>query len=174
MPSNIKSIISEFLEESTITALTEFVEKDSEIKSADLIAEAFGGEAGFSSMSDDDANKLVVSFKNNLTLLIQKTWVEKSDMALKDKLLYQLNQLLVSDTSWSANYELLLQIIDQAVFLMFGQKTDSDDFAEYTLRIDPEFGIFWWYVSSLPAKSSWSDEKNKVAMLLGMFFLSNY
>lgn len=174
MSSNIENIISEFLEENTISALNKFISDEADLKDADSIAEAFGAESGFSSMNEDEINKLVVSFKNNLTLLIQKTWVEKSDMALKDKLLYQLNQLLVADKSWSANYELFRQIIDQAVFLMFGQNTDSDDFAEYTLRIDPEFGIFWWYISSLPDKSEWAEEKNRVAMLLGMYFLSNY
>lgn len=174
MSVKLDEIISEFVEEETIKALTSFIGEDASLKSADLIAQAFGADDGFSSMSEDEINKLVVSFKNNLTLLIQKTWVEKSDMALKDKLLYQLDQLLVSSESWSDNYSLFREIIDQAVFLMFGQKTDSEDFAEYSLRIDPEFGIFWWYISSLPAESKWSEEKNRVAMLLGMFFLSNY
>jgi hypothetical protein len=57
---------------------------------------------------------------------------------------------------------------------MFGQQTDSEEFTEYTLRIDPEFGIFWWYISNLPDSINWSEEKCKIAMLLGMYFLANY
>lgn len=167
-------ILSEFLDSKTISALSDFLEKDSGFEaSADLIASAFGASAGFSSKDSDGISKLVSSFKNNLTLLIQKTWVEKSDIALKDQLLNQLDVFLGND-AWKDNYVLFLQMINQAVFLMFGQKPDSDDFAEYTLRIDPEFGIFWWYISNLPPKTEWSEEKCRVAMMLGMYFLANY
>lgn len=170
-----EEFISEFLDSDTIKALSDFINNANGYeKSADTIAKAFGSSDGFSSMSDDAKSKLLVSFKNNLTLLIQKTWVEKSDIALKDQLLYQLGQLLAENPSWTENYSLFRQIINQAVFLMFGQKTDSPDFAEYSIRIDPEFGIFWWYISGLPQTADWSEEKFKLAMMLGMYFLANY
>lgn len=167
--------ISDFLDSETIAALPAFItEKDNFSASADKIACAFGAKSGFSAMNEESINKLVSSFKNNLTLLIQKTWVEKSDIALKDKLLIQLDKFLSDESSWINNYSLFLEIINQAVFLMFGQSTDSPDFAQYTIRIDPEFGIFWWYISSLPAASDWSEDKCKIAMLIGMYFLANY
>ena len=170
-----QSFISEFLDNETINALTSFLENESEFnKSANLIANAFGYSKDFSSMNEEAISKLLVRFKNNLTLLIQKTWVEKSDIALKDQLLYQLDQLLKNNQTWLENYGLFRQIINQVVFLMFGQPTDSPDFAEYTLRIDPEFGIFWWYISNLPPKANWTEEKCRVATLIGMYFLSNY
>ncbi len=167
-------ILSEFLDSNTIEALSAFLDKESGFESsANLIATAFGSENDFSKMDAEAISKLVASFKHNLTLLIQKTWVEKSDIALKDQLLYQLDIFLSNDT-WKDNYVLFLQLINQAVFLMFGQKPDTPDFAEYTLRIDPEFGIFWWYISNLPPKTEWSEEKCRIAMLLGMYFLANY
>ncbi|MCR4900482.1 MAG: hypothetical protein K5907_06675 [Treponema sp.] len=166
--------ITDFLDSDTINSLSTFLEKEKGYESsADLIAAAFGSEKGFSKMKKDAVEKLVSSFKNNLKLLIQKTWVEKSDIALKDQLLYQLN-IFLGNESWKDNYVLFLQLINQAVFLMFGQKPDTADFAEYTLRIDPEFGIFWWYISNLPPKTEWSEEKCRLAMLLGMYFLANY
>ncbi len=166
--------LSEFLDSKTIDSLGTFLDKDRGFEaSADIIAIAFGSEKGFSKMKSDRVEKLVSSFKKNLTLLIQKTWVEKSDIALKDQLLYQL-EIFLSNDKWSDNYALFLQLINQAVFLMFGQKPDTPDFAEYTLRIDPEFGIFWWYISNLPPKTEWSEEKCRLAMLLGMYFLANY
>lgn len=166
--------ISEFLDTNTISALSEFLDKAEDFAtSADTIALAFGSSKDFSKMEDEKIKKLVSSFKNNLTLLIQKTWVEKSDIALKDQLLYQLDIFLGTE-AWKDNYVLFLQLINQAVFLMFGQKPDSPDFAEYSLRIDPEFGIFWWYISNLPPKADWSEDKCRIAMMLGMYFLANY
>lgn len=174
--STENEFITEFLDADTISALADFLKKEDRFnKAADAIASAFGSSDGFTKMKDADIKKLVVSFKHNLTLLIQKTWVEKSDIALKDQLLYKMESFLsTDDASWAANYVLFREIIDQAVYLMFGQPTDTPDFAEYTLRIDPEFGIFWWYISSLPNEISWSEDKCRVAMMLGMFFLANY
>ncbi len=167
-------ILSDFLDTNTIEALPAFLDKSSDYNSsADLIAVAFGGNEGFSSIDESGASKLVSSFKNNLTLLIQKIWVEKSDIALKDQLLYQLDEFRTKN-SWKDDYASFLNLINQAVFLMFGQDPSSEDFAEYTLRIDPEFGIFWWYISNLPKEADWSEEKCRLAMLLGMFFLANY
>ena len=166
--------ISEFLDSKTIDALGTFLEKEKGFEaSVDIIAIAFGSDKGFSKIKKEGVEKLVSSFKKNLTLLIQKTWVEKSDIALKDQLLYQL-EIFLSNDKWSDNYTLFLQLINQAVFLMFGQKPDTPDFAEYTLRIDPEFGIFWWYVSNLPPTTEWSEDKCRLAMMLGMYFLANY
>lgn len=166
--------LAEFLDSDTINALSKFLDSKEEYESsADMIALAFGAKKEFTKISDEEVSKLETSFKNNLTLLIQKTWVEKSDIALKDKLLYQLNLFLEKD-GWKDNYSLFLQLINDAVFLMFGQKPDTPDFADYSLRIDPEFGIFWWYISNLPSKPSWSESKYRAAMLVGMFFLANY
>lgn len=167
-------ILSEFLDSNTISSLSTFLENEGDFQqAANTIACAFGADENFTSKNDDEIKKLVSSFKNNLTLLIQKTWVEKSDIALKEQLLYQLD-IFLGNEEWSNNYTLFLQIINQAVFLMFGQKPDTPDFDEYSLRIDPEFGIFWWYISNLPTKADWSEEKCRIAMMVGMYFLANY
>ena len=167
-------ILTEFLDSKTIAALSDFLDKTTGYEdSANTIAKAFGSGENFTKQDKKSTAKLVESFKNNLTLLIQKTWVEKSDIALKDQLLYQLN-IFLGNESWKNNYVLFKQLINQAVFLMFGQKPDTADFAEYTLRIDPEFGIFWWYISNLPPKTEWSEDKCRVAMMLGMYCLANY
>ena len=166
-------LLSEFLDADTIAALSDFLDKTTGFeKPASIIASAFGFEFNATD-TDDNIKKLVSSFKNNLTLLIQKTWVEKSDITLKDQLLYQLDEFLSKD-SWKDSFEYFLQLLNQAVFLMFGQNPSSPDFPEYALRIDPEFGIFWWYISNLPPKNDWSEEKCRAAMMLGMHFVANY
>ena len=167
-------LLAEFLDNKTIKALSDFLNESKNYSAAaNIIATAFGASKDFSKMEDERVKKLVSSFKNNFTLLIQKTWVEKSDIALKDQLLYQLN-IFLGNENWKDNYVLFLQLINQGVELMFGQKPESPEFAEYSLRIDPEFGIFWWYISNLPPKADWSEEKCRLAMMLGMFFLANY
>ncbi|NLC93477.1 MAG: hypothetical protein GX677_08470 [Treponema sp.] len=169
-------LISEFLDSSTISALSDFLTSTENYSSfVDTIATAFGYNKSLSNLSESDTKKLILSFRNNLTLLIQKTWVEQADIGTKDTLLYQLNHFLSKDGfSWQDEYSSFLQIINKAVSLMFGQNTDSTDFNEYTLRIDPEFGIFWWYISNLPPKTDWTNEKCRISMILGMYFLANY
>ena len=102
-------ILTEFLDADTIKSLSTFLDKEKGYESsANAIAAAFGFGKGFSKLKDEAVAKLVSSFKNNLTLLVQKTWVEKSDIALKDQLLYQLDVFL-SNNSWKDNYVLFLQ-----------------------------------------------------------------
>ena len=169
-------LIADFLDKDTVTALSPFLEKAEKWeKSADKIAAAFGASSGFSKIDDGKAQKLTQSFKNNLTLLIQKTWVEKSDITLKDSLLYQLNEFSIETSAdWKKKYPDFLELIGNAVFLMFGKQAQSEDFLEYSLRIDPEFGIFWWYIGSLPKECEWPEDKCRLAVLVGMYFLANY
>ena len=107
---------------------------------------------------------------------LQKTWIEKSDAELKENVLYKLNEYCeaISKGEWNKSYPTLLQIVGDVVYLMFGNQSKNGDFEEYSLRIDPEFGIFWLYMNSLPKEQEWEQKKARVAMLLGMFFLANY
>ncbi|MCR5613038.1 hypothetical protein [Treponema sp.] len=146
-------------------------------KSADVIAKVFGSSTSlFEKEASGFEEKLITSFQKNLTLLIQKTWVEESDADLKEQVLYQLAEYCkaASKGKWSHAYKDLLKIVYDVVYLMFGTQTKSEDFLEYALRIDPEFGIFWYYIKSLPDSIDWDNEKCRVAMLLGMYFLANY
>lgn len=169
--NNLEELIVDFIDTDTVNAVKVFT-NTAENNNSDVekIAAMFGFAGSFTS---SDENKIIESFNKNLKLLIEKTWVEKSDIALKDQLLYQLDEFRTKN-SWKDDYASFLNLINQAVFLMFGQDPSSEDFAEYTLRIDPEFGIFWWYISNLPKEADWSEEKCRLAMLLGMFFLANY
>jgi len=107
---------------------------------------------------------------------VQKTWVEKDDVSLKEQVLYKLDQFCsaMKDNQWTQNYPAFREIITDIVYLMFGSQAKSKDFNEYALRIDPEFGIFWWYFEQLPVTVDWSNEKSFYVLLVGMFFLANY
>ena len=168
----IKALIEEFVDSDTVKAVESFT-ADSANDSAtiDKIAAMFGYAGSF---SNEDEQKLIESFRKNLKLLIEKTWVEKSDITLKEQILFQLENLCSNYSEWSKTLKDFLSILNDAVYLMFGQQTKSDDFCEYSLRIDPGFGIFWWYIQSLPSTAEWPVEKCRNAVLLGMYFLANY
>lgn len=167
----VKSLIEEFVDSKTVNAVLSFAQSDdNSTETINSIAAMFGYSGSFES---EDEHKLVQSFKNNLKLLIEKTWVEKSDIALKEQILFQLEKFC-NESDWTKNFSEFLTILNEAVYLMFGQQTKSGDFGEYSLRIDPGFGIFWWYVKSLPATAEWPVEKCRNAVLLGMYFLANY
>ena len=179
MTSKNDELVSEFVDKKTIAALRDFITSDDAkicAASIDAIAKAFDYEgASLSSQNASDDKKLKNSFANNATLLIQKTWVEKTDAALKEQVLYVLEQIQTNARmSWKSMYVPFLDSMYDAVTLMFGQDVHADEFSEYAFRIDPDFGIFWWYIYSLPHDAHWSEEKCRLAVLLGMYFVANY
>ena len=175
LSNKVRTLIEEFVDSDTVNAVESFSSSENNDKdTVNKIASMFGFSGDFCSEQEKNEHKLVSSFIKNLQLLIQKTWVEQSDITLKEQLLFQLEKLSKSQDSLANSYSDFLEIISNAVYLMFGQQTKSEDFCEYSLRIDPEFGIFWWYITSLPKNSHWSLQKNLNAILLGMYFLANY
>ena len=173
----MNDLIKDFIEKNAIDSLESLLATSdtAEIqKSAGVVASQFG--AGFDISTDESVKKLINSFKKNLTLLIQKTWVDSADIMLKEEILVKLEKYCASieDDKWAEVFAAFIKILSDVIYLMFGSMAKTPDFAEYALRIDPEFGIFWWYVKSLPATNDWSNEKNKAVMLIAMFFLANY
>lgn len=173
-----KNLIEEFAGKSAVKALAAFVsssDKDKFDKAAEGVAVALGSSKKEFDEKLADPRALLESFKSNFALLIQKTWVEKTDALLKESVARQLDEFCdCARRSWKKSYKPFLDTIYSAVYLMFGQQAKLDDFGEYALRIDPEFGVFWWYVESLPKDADWPEQKCKDAISLGMYFLANY
>ncbi len=152
-------------------------EKSLYIPAANEIAFTFGAEKTLFSTGDPiDHSKLIESFRKNLQLLIQKTWVEKSDIELKEKVLFELNQFhnVLMAHDWEKSYNLFLPLLDNVVYLMFGTQTKQEDFPEYAMRIDPDFGTFWLYIQTLNPDSTPSKDKCRISVLLALYFLANY
>ena len=178
-----ENLIEQFVSPDTIQAHKDLLssEDESVIKSAavKLVDDTLGTGSEFSSIinSEDSETKLISSFHNNVLLLIQKTWVEQSDASLKAEVLYKLDEFTKSlkAKDYTSVYSQFIDIVNNTVYLMFGSQTKNKDFESYALRIDPEFGIFWWYITSLPKEDNeWSSTKSHLAILLGMYFLANY
>ena len=184
MENSVKAddLIEQFIDGSIIKAMHELL-KTSDIKnvtdSAIEVAKAFNADDSFKAVLQGDKlaeQKLLNSFHKNLQLLVQKTWVEQSDVELKDQVLFCLEQLCKDFTArpYTESYDPFFAMLNDAVYLMFGIQTQNPEFSEYALRIDPEFGIFWWYRNSLPPKVEWDNDKCRITLLLGMYFLANY
>ncbi|MCQ2595700.1 MAG: hypothetical protein MJ196_10605 [Treponemataceae bacterium] len=187
--SAAESSISQFLSEDNLKAMPALVEatsKEALFAAADKIADIFGGRKAFEELAAQESetrnvkeSKLISSFHNNLNLLVQKTWVEKSDETLKDQALFRLSKFCeaCSNKEYETCYQDFLPLLQDVVYLMFGIQTRKQEFLEYALRIDPGFGTFWWYITNLPevpAAKIENAEKERIFILLGMYFLANY
>ena len=120
-------------------------------------------------------------FQNNLDLLIQKTWVEKSDEERKEKLLDAIPPFIafIEKEDYSKALEAFGAILEELAYLFFGAQSQKDDFAEYALRIDTQMGLFWWYGGQIndARGAAWvkSADKNvlQALLLLGICYLTN-
>ena len=170
------SIVAEFADLEVLNSMVVLLESEDKSKLVDAaltIATQFGDV--LKTEAEEPTTKLIQSFHNNLNLLVQKTWVEKADEALKDQVLFRLDNLCNALLEKKeASYEDFVVLLKDVVYLMFGSQAKTADFAEYALRIDPGFGIFWWYLTSIPEKTPASLEKQRIFFALGMVFLANY
>jgi hypothetical protein len=121
-------------------------------------------------------------FQNNLELLIQKTWVDKSEEKRKGKLQDEIPPFMASleKGDLSAAIEEFAAILEELAYLFFGLQSEKDDFTEYTFRIDAQMGLFWWYSSRIPLINEFYDKNNPddkilwAVLLLGLCYLTNF
>ncbi len=178
MPAEVKHAVSQIL---PLYLTSE--DRDVLGSAAVKLAAAFGDQGMFASVvspkgADRDASemKLVQSFQKNLGLLVQKTWVEKADEAMKEEMLFRINTLCgnLSRYDYHTSLSEFLPVLHDVVYLLFGNLAKSDSFLDYAVRIDPDFGFFWYYINILPSHKDWSEEKCRIAVLLGICFLANF
>jgi hypothetical protein len=125
----------------------------------------------------EGARVLLNHFQNNLDLLIQKTWVEQADENRKQKLQDRIPGFINALESGELQ-EALSEfgvILEELAYLFFGAQSHKEDFTEYTLRIDTQMGLFWWYGGRLATLSGISDKPVLRALLLiGICYLTNF
>jgi hypothetical protein len=76
-------------------------------------------------------------------------------------------------------------ILDELAYLFFGAQSSKDDFTEYTLRIDTQIGLFWWYGGQIGCL--YSQEKGtrlggsdleqdifRALLMIGICYLTNF
>lgn len=151
---------------------------------AEKIAEAFECRKEFKElMNDSDLSyekSLLDSFIKNSVLLIEKTWVEKSDERLKTETALKLEKICdnfkhgKNSESYKKEFSDFFKALEDLVFLLFGKAVKSTGFLEYAVRIDTNFGFFWHYISEVSKIEIYSGEKARIAILLAVIFLANF
>lgn len=172
----------DFIDGQSRKALITLLESKSEeetTEAAVALSGLFGSPDKFKRVIEEGSSeeaRFIESFRNNMELLVQKTWVEKPDVEIRARVLFKINEFKeqMTERKYDSCYKTFHSIANDIVYLMFGDETEEDDFAEYAYRLDPEFGSFWWYVTSLPQAAPSSEHKSRILTLLGMYFLANY
>ncbi|MDR0472919.1 MAG: hypothetical protein LBH43_04550 [Treponema sp.] len=157
------------------------------IKAAEDYANALGIGADYRRFLNTDRRSgemggFLANFQLNLNLLIQKTWVEQADEARKGKLQDDVPGFMAGIKQ--GNYKQALEefgvILEELAYLFFGAQSSSDDFTEYTFRIDEQIGLFWWYgcrLSNLKETGKGGavdDECLWAILLVGICYLTNF
>nr|AGS51746.1 hypothetical protein [uncultured bacterium contig00037] len=162
--------------------------KGPDLKTAVNFAEILGIGAEYQRVLSLDIGSAVMQvflehFQNNLDLLIQKTWVEKSDERRKEKLQDEVPVFMatIEKGDFHKAIEEFGAILKELAYLFFGAQSEKDDFTEYTFRIDAQMGLFWWYGGRLASLKELnmknSDQNNKIlwaVLLLGLCYLTNF
>lgn len=181
-----QKLISQNIKDAVFLEIPKFMasaDREEITASALRIAGAFH-RSGFEVLSQDAFSKaekkLIDSFMKNIRLLVQKTWVEKSDEEYKEETLYRIDllckKLLEADslTVYTASFAEFFTVLNNIVFLLFGELVKTDSFLEYAFRIDPDFGLFWHYSGCISKTENLTEEKARLAVLLAMFFLADF
>ena len=121
-------------------------------------------------------------FQNNLDLLIQKTWVEKSDETRKEELQDQVLPFiaLIENGDYQKALEEFGTVLEELAYLFFSTQSQKEDFAEYVLRIDTQMGLFWWYGGQINGAkgAAWVKTVDRnvlyALLLLGICYLTNF
>ncbi|MDR2864772.1 MAG: hypothetical protein LBV68_04075 [Spirochaetaceae bacterium] len=116
-------------------------------------------------------------FKTNLSLLIAKTWVEKSDEARKEILQGRLPAFYakIEQGDYRGALYDFSAILEELAYLFFGEQSKREDFTEYAFRIDTKMGLFWWYGSRLSFLAP--DANNDILraiLILGISYLAGF
>ncbi|OJF77377.1 MAG: hypothetical protein BKP49_02635 [Treponema sp. CETP13] len=179
----VNSIVEKYALKETISAFkgilnleNNTVFQESAVKLASIFGNSENSRAIASNAGNEDEKKLITSFHNNTQLLVQKTWIEKADETLKEKILLQLEEICDSllHKKYYNSYAEFVDCLDSIVYLMFGAQSKSYDFGEYAMRIDPEFGVFWCFLQNIKQQELNKDEFCRVYQLVSMTFLANY
>ena len=143
-----------------------------------LGGKAKGGAArsGGGAAPQDDFHAFLVQFQENVDLLAAKTWVEKDDEERKEHLKWRIPGFVeqVEKGDYAAALIDFADIIGELAHLLFGSQSQKSDFPEYTFRIEPQMGLFFWYGFHLSVFFEQKPEIARDALLLGMCYLTYF
>jgi hypothetical protein len=125
-------------------------------------------------------DRLLRVFRENVELLVHKTWVEKSEEKPKERLLEELLAFErdFRDGTVGPAFRRFVALAHSIANLLFGAQSRAEDFLVYCFRIDPKLGLFFWYIAELEKQvrspSSPSDDLMTTEALVGVYVLSSF
>jgi hypothetical protein len=124
-------------------------------------------------------DRLLRIFRENVELLIHKTWVEKAEEKPKGRLLEDLQafEREFRDGAVSIAFKRFVALANSLASLLFGHQSKAEDFLAYCFRIDPKFGLFFWFVGELEKQAregKYADDLFTVELLIGVYSLSSF
>ncbi|MDR2210099.1 MAG: hypothetical protein LBO65_01330 [Spirochaetaceae bacterium] len=180
-PSIDKSVPQEYREVAEALFPSKITGPRRPLKPAILaFAQALGVEADYRKLDASmELKTYLLSFQNNLDLLIRKTWVEKADEDRKEKLLNRISGFisLIERGFYAEALEEFSSVLDELAWLLFGPQCRREDFFEYAFRIDYQMGLFWWYGGQLDhflASGAGDRETLRAVLLLGICYLTDF
>lgn len=131
---------------------------------------------GCNAHAEQKKEKLINSFRDNVKLLLYKTWVEKDDETRRDATIKLLDKLveLYSEGNWPQAIKRLLDLSGELAWLLFGESLDDPSFMEYISRIDIKLGLFYWFISQLKEKSKTGAELTELCVLVAVYALASF
>jgi hypothetical protein len=133
------------------------------------------------SLGEQTANvdKLMQSFRQNLALLVGKTWVESSNANAKNVVLETADSFLslFAAGSYKKAQTSFCGLSHKLMVLIFGDLAKEPDYIDYALRIDPKLGLFCWFIETLekrkPDAVAIPLELVRTELLIGVYFLAS-
>jgi hypothetical protein len=124
-------------------------------------------------------DRLLRVFRENVELLVHKTWVEKAEEKPKDRLLEDLLafEREFRDGAVVIAFKRFVALANSLASLLFGHQSKAEDFVAYCFRIDPKFGLFFWFVGELEKQAregDFADDLLTMETLLGIYSLSSF
>jgi len=156
-------------------------------QSAEALANLMGNPGEFSFYIDCTEDQRLIRtfhllrvFRENISLLIHKTWAEGSEGVSQEQLLADLASFIQEfrEGKTVSAFRTFIEIARQIPVLLFGPLGRASDFLEYAFRIDPKFGLFFWYIGEIDLQLRNIDsipehrELFELEVLLGAFVLS--
>ena len=156
---------------------------------ASALADLMTGTAGFSRYVNGNTGdlaerraRLLDIFRDNVRLLVAKTWVDDHDEQRKSETLDLLDSFVGMMDARDHIHAIpaFASLADAIACLLFGEDSRSYGFMEYVFRIDPRLGIFYWYTAQLRLQCSPAhgvtidDELAHLELLIGIFALSSF
>lgn len=154
---------------------------------AEHLADILGnsGEFGFYLGGTEDQRlirtfHLLRVFRENVELLAHKTWVTEADEKT-NQILFEDLRVFIEDYRggrMGSAFRRFVSIARVIPTFFFGSAGRAPDFLEYAFRMDPRFGLFFWYVGELEkqmrstAELTDKDQLFRLETLLGAYALS--